>query len=198
MDNFWIWLKKANARAVFFCLLAALLLVSAWWSWKLLTPIRMPPPPSTTAPTQNLPPPSLGILAYLQNQQTVSTNRSANLFTPPESFNPPQSPPKNQNAPAAATAQAKPDSPKNTTKPPPPRPKELITLTYKGMFIRGDGVHVALIADSKSNRASFYTPGKVLFGLKIMTIEAESLGASAPDLAEVKLKRGVSISFPEE
>lgn len=197
MDNFWKWLKKANARAVFFCLLAGLAVVSAWWVWKLITPIRVVPPP-VTGVTHNPATPSLGILAYLQVQQAEGTNRAANLFIPPEAFN--QSPPSSnkKEKPEPSTSQSKPEPRKESVKTAPAPARELVTLTYRGLWVRGDGVPMALLADSKSRRTAFYPAGTNLFGLILTTITAETLGLKCPDQTSVTLKRGVPQSFPED
>jgi hypothetical protein len=191
MDNFWKWLKQANARAVFFCLLAALMAVTAWWGWKLMTPIGLVSPPVTGTPNE-LTTPGLGILAYLRAQQADGTNRAANLFTPPEGVSQSQSSQPKKDTPELSKPPSKP-----SMQPAPARPKEVITLTYRGLYMRGDGVPMALIFDSKSKKTSFYLTGTNLFGLVLTSIEAEALGADRPDQASVTLKRGVPQSFPE-
>ncbi|MEI8139523.1 MAG: hypothetical protein WCI03_06620 [bacterium] len=191
MDNFWKWLKQANARAVFFCLLAALMAVTAWWGWKLMTPIGMAPSP-VTGTTNELTTPGLGILAYLHAQQIEGTNRAANLFTPAEGFSQTQpSPPKKDNL-ELSNSPSKP-----SIQPTPAHPKENITLTYRGLYMRRDGVPMALIFDSKSKKTSFYPAGTNLFGMILTSIKEESLGVDRPDQASVTLKRGIPQSFLE-
>jgi len=193
MDNFWIWLKRANARAVFFCLLAALLVTTGWWTWKLTTPIRVAPPPATAGTAHDKGTPGLGILDYLQAQQVVGTNRADNLFFPAEAFvqaPPPASKPEQVDTP-------KQEPRKDPGKTTPPRVTEMVTLTYRGLYVRGDGVTMASITDSKSQRTAFYSSGTNLFGVKITTIEAETLGVNPPDKPSVLLKRGIPQSFPE-
>lgn len=190
MDNVWLGLKKANARAVFFCLLAALVAVTAWWVYKLTTPIRVAPPPITVAPQESTMP-ALGILSYLRAQQAVGTNRVASLFFPAEASVPS---PAKQDKPDGPTPPPKQEPHTKPVKPAPAR----VTLTYQGLMIRGDGVPMALITDSKSRRAAFYAQGTNLFSLTITTIEPESLGARLPDQSPATLKRGVPQSFPEK
>jgi hypothetical protein len=193
MDNFWKWLKQANARAVFFCLLVALVGVTAWWAWKLMTPIQATPP---IAPgiSQEQARPGLGILAYLQIQQAAGTNRAANLFFPPGALirtPPPPTPPKPV-PPTPPTAQI-------TSKPPvkPVPVKATVTLTYRGRVMRRDGVPLALIADSKGLKPVFYEAGTNLFGLKITSIEEETLGVNLADQSSTTLERGIPQTFPE-
>ena len=195
MDNFWKWLKKANARAVFGCLLAALLAVTAWWAWKLTTPIRMPPPPGMGTVQPQITP-GLGVIAYLQAQQVAGTNRAANLFTPAESATQSSSPKVGKTDPANPPPQPEPH--KDPGKSTPEHIKKTVTLTYRGLYVRGDGIPVALIADSHTKRTAFYTAGVNLFGVKLTTIEAETLGVTLPDQSTVALKRGVPQSFPED
>ena len=188
MNNLWIGLRKANARAVFFCLLAALAVVTAWWAWKLNTPIRVTPSPVTITP-QEPALPDLGLLAYLRAQQAIGTNRAASLFFPATSSPPPPS-------------SVKPDKPESPT--PPPRKDPIkpaparVTLTYQGLMMRADGIPMALITDSRSQHAAFYAQGTNLFSLIITSIEPESLGARLPDQSPATLKRGVPQSFPEK
>ena len=195
MDNFWKWLKKANARAVFFCLLAGLAAVTAWWAWKLITPIRVAPPPVTGVAHDKVTP-SLGILAYLQAQQAEGTNRAANLFIPPEAFYQPPPSPNNNSAPSNLQSKPEPRKASGQTVPVPVR--KVVTLTYRGLCVRGDGVPMALIVDSKSQRAAFYPAGTNLFGLIFTTITAETLELKLPDQTSATLKRGVPQSFPED
>ncbi|MEI6787284.1 MAG: hypothetical protein WCL49_02280 [bacterium] len=192
MDNFWKWLKKANARTVFFCLLAALAVVTVWWGWKLTTPIWTPPP-ATGAPRDQTTP-GLGILTYLQDQQTLGTNRAASLFMPPETVQPP---PKKQEKAEPANPPPKTEPNKDPVKSPPSPVQKTITLTYRGLYVRGDGVPVALITDSQNQRSTFYSAGSTLFGLILTTIEAETMGVKQPDQSSATLKRGVPQSFPE-
>ena len=194
MDNFWIWLKRANARAVFFCLLIALMTVTAWWGWKLTTPIRTTPSPATGI-RHDRPTPGLGLLAYLRAQQTAGTSRAADLFTPADAPSSPIKPPK----PEVSDPPPKPEAPVPVPKPTPtPTPRrEIVRVTYRGLMVRGDGVPVALISDSRSGHSAFYAQGTNLFGLILTTIEAETLGMSLPDHSSITLKRGISQSLPE-
>ncbi len=193
MDNFWIWLKKANARAVFFGLLAGLIVVTAWWAWKLTTPIRTAPLPAAGA-THDAATPGLGILAYLQAQQANGTNDAANLFTPATGSTQSPSSPKREKADPVKIQQSKPEPSKT---PPPARVREVITLTYRGLYVRGDGVPMAMIADSKSRRAAFYSAGTNLFGLVLKTVEAEKVGMDGSDQSSIILKRGIPQAFEE-
>ena len=194
MDNFWKWLKKANARAVFYCLLVALVGVVAWWTWKLMTPVRTTLP-SMAGVGSEQPGPGLGLLAFMEAQQIAATNRAADLFAPPESFVPRAPPPQNVDSGEPPKGKAEPD--KTPPKANPLRIKDIVQLTYRGMLVRDDGAPVALIWDSKTKGSSFYGVGTNLFGLKIRTVEAEALSVDTTDDSAATLKRGIPKSFSE-
>jgi hypothetical protein len=121
----------------------------------------------------------------------------ANLFTPPETPAPARKP--HEKPASSPKIQPAAERPRNTPdKPAPARPREIVTLTYRGMYIRGDGIRMALIADSKSGRTSFYAAGTRLFGLTLQNVEAETLGVSLADNTPATLKRGIPQAFPEE
>ena len=197
MENFWKWLKQANARAVLFCLLAALLGVAVWWGWKLTTPIGIVVTPATGTLREQTTP-GLNILAYLQAQQIAGTNRPANnLFFPAEASNliPSVQPNKGKSEPANPPTNQEPR--KDATLNKPARSQEILRLTYRGFFVQRDGVPMALISDSKNKRSAFYPAGTNIFGLTLKTIETESLGMTCPDHSTITLKRGVPLSIPE-
>jgi hypothetical protein len=195
MDNFWKWLKKANARAVFVCLVVALAGVTGWWVWKLATPVRAAMLVAGAGPEQpGLP---LGVLAFMESQKTSPTNRAGDLFTPPDSFHPPAPQPKPEPERQPPAPQPKPEPEKQPPKPVPQPVKEVTQLTYRGMMTRSDGTSAALLWDSKSKRAAFYPMGTNVFGLKLQTIEAEALSVDQADGSVTTLKRGVPRGFSE-
>jgi hypothetical protein len=181
---------------VFFCLLLALIGVAAWWTWKLMTPVQAPAAVASGTSGEQAGP-GLGVLAYLEAQQTAGTNRASSLFIPADAAI--QAPPtvKPQDKPEQPKVQPRTDPSPNTERPTPPRVKETITLTYRGMYVRGDGVPMAMIGDSKSRRTAFYAAGTNLFGLKLVSMEAESLSVNQADQSSATLKRGIPQSFAE-
>lgn len=194
MDNLWKWLKKANARAVFYCLLVAFVGVAGWWTWKLLTPVRTSLPAMAGAGSEQAGP-GLGLLTFMEAQRIAATNRAEDLFAPPDSFVASAPPPKTNDPHETPRTKVEPE--KAPPKPPPPRPKDRIQLAYRGMIARDDGTRVALIWDSKSKRAAFYPAGTNLFGIKIRAVEAETLSIGMADNSEATLKRGTTKSFSE-
>lgn len=193
MDNLWKWLKKANARAVFFCLLVVLLAAIGWWAWKLMTPIRgVSPAPAGMGKEPLFP--RLGMLAFLEKQKTASENRPANLFSPADGASTIVTIPPSQGT--VETPVRPPDSPP-PTRVNPPRTRRLVTVTYRGMYTGSDGAAVALIEDSKSRRSSFYPVGASLFGLTVKSVRGETLTMTLDDGSDNDLKRGVPQSFPE-
>ncbi len=194
MDNFWTWLKKANAKTVFFCLLIALAGVTAWWVWNLITPIRVEAHVATGSP-QDQSGPSLGLIAYLQVQRVPETNVVTSLFNPPEELSQRAVKPRDKTEPSNPPSKMKPR--KEPDKVAPARVKEVVTLTYRGMYVRGDGIPMALIQDSKSQQPSFYTAGTNLFGLKLKSIGNETLDVNLADESSATLLRGISQSFTE-
>ena len=195
MDNFWKWLKKANARAVFYCLLVVLVGVIAWWTWKLMTPVRITLPGMPGVGSAEQTGPSLGLIEFMEAQKIVATNRAADLFASPESFVASTAAPKNVEPGEPPKTKVEPERP--LPKAAPPRAKDVIQLAYRGMIMRDDGAPVALIWDSKSKHASFYPVGTNLFGLKIRTVEAEALSVDTADDSAATLTRGIPKSFSE-
>jgi hypothetical protein len=197
MDNFWKWLKKANAQAVFFCLLAALAGVTAWWAWKLMTPLRADLT-AVTAPAREQAAPGIGILACLREQQSARTNRAASLFIPPAAFAQIPTSSRPPEKPAGTAPPPKPETRGVPVNPPAERAKKTVTLTYRGMVMRRDGVPMAYVADSRTRRAAFYAAGSRFFGMELKRMEAETLEVILPDHSSATLKRGAPQSFPEE
>lgn len=188
MDNFWTWLKKANARAVFLCLLVVLLGVTVKWVWRLMSPIQMihaAPVGTGVDPTSR----ALGLLAFMKAQRAAGSDRAANLFFTPDSLS-------QATAPAEPAEPVKPpDTVKNAK---PPRPvKKTFTLTYRGLYTREDGTPMALIEDSRSKRSAFYAAGTNCFGFTLKSVAPETLNATANDGTDTALKRGVPQTFME-
>lgn len=192
MDGIWTWLKRANARAVFICSLAGLVIVIGWWTWRLLTPSTFVTPAIAPAPAEPAAS-GLGLLEILARQRATFTNRTArNPFLLPESMQP-QKPeavkPASADPGASATAAAQ-------VKPSPPPPKrETITLKYRGVMRRADGTLTALIEDSRSHRASFYPVGTNVLGLKIERVAPEELSILRGEDQRTVVKRGAAASF---
>lgn len=193
MNNAWTWLKRANARAVCGCCAVALVLVTAYWAWRLWRPseIRNPPiPPSTAAAA----PSGLNLLDILAQERALFTNQTArNPFLLPESLMPKVDP-------AATVVQAEtPPNTEHTAQPPPaaPPPKPVkISLKYQGLLRHDDGTLTALIEDSHTRHASFYPAGTNIAGYRI-----ERIGQEAVEIVHgaqtVTVHRGVATSIDE-
>jgi len=160
-----------------------------YWAWKLTTPIWNLPHSAGVTHDQAVA--SLGIITYLTNQQAIGTNRAASLFVTAEASS--QTQPKKQEN---SNRSPKTEPAKDPGKSPPPAVRKTITLTYRGLYVRGDRVTEALITDSQSQRSAFYPAESHLFGLILTSIEAETLGVKLPDQSSATLKRGVPQSFP--
>ncbi len=195
MDNAWTWLKRANARAVCAWCAIALVLVTAYWTWRLWRPADLPNPPippSTTVPA----PSGLNLLDILAQERSTFTNQMArNPFFLPESLQP-----KVETPPAAVVQGETPPVAGRTVVPPTPAvqsPKPVKTnLKYQGLLRRDDGTMTALIEDSRSRHANFYPAGTNVVGYRIERIAPEEL-----DLVQgaqtVTVRRGVATSVEE-
>jgi hypothetical protein len=200
MDAFWKWLMRANARWVFWSALAALILVIAWWTWKEFSPLE----PEAAIPASALkegPPLVLGFNVLLEEFQTGTTiGVPVQVFIAPE---PPRPPSKVDVNPPPSKPENPPDSkPGNVgvtkppgAQPPPPKPRDTVSLTYRGLFQRPDGRIMALIEDSKSKSRSFYSVSNELFGVKVGVIENEQTVLTLSDGSALPLKLGQPAVF---
>jgi len=212
MENFWKWLMRANARAVFLGSIVALVCVGAWWTWKELSPVAYrfpPPPPGSVAP----PPAGLGVMAYLEQQAALAA------AAPPDPFRLPTPPARPAVAPRrdgdvarpTAPSPAPPEQPRAddaarphrtpvaTAPAQPARAKSgSVALTYRGLFRRPDGRVVALIEDSKSRSSEFYAAGDALFGVQVGDIAEDHAEMIRADGSSVDLQLGEPASFRED
>lgn len=195
MDNLWAWFKRANAKAVLGAGVAVLIVVTAWWTWKTVTPIALPTPAFLPATPAKAPPP-LGLLAYIEAERNTKPPPTvANLFVlpdflkpaPPQATQPSTQPQATQPQPALAAE----------PKPKPPQKRDLLDLKYKGMYLRSDGVLLALLEDSKSRGARYYPAGTNVFGFILSGIKAEEMILITADGKTNALKRGVNARFTD-
>jgi hypothetical protein len=194
------WLRKANAKAVFACLLVAFLGVSAFWVYSLMSEVKKPSiaPLSRSRNLKNLP---LGVIA-LADSVSASINDSFPSVSP---FAGAPAVPKNRTRPEY-TPRTRPDidsflnrfrrKPADSNRPEVNRP-ETVSLVYKGIFKRSDGVKMALIENSKSGRSSFYKIDGDIFGMTLNTIEAESIEILQENGEPLVLQRDQSAVFVE-
>lgn len=206
---------RTNARAVFLCSVLALLLVSAWWLWKLSAPVekrvRVSRPAATSRPR-----PDLGLLAFLEAQLAMSSPEipeSPFLFPgakrpkkkppsqPTKAKPEPQPKPAPAEKPPAAAAEpkkpAKDEPPQKAVAKPKPAPKKRpvvtsdpVRLTFRGFFKRTDGSTVALIEDSKTEESAFYAAEQDLYGVKIGAITRDHVTVELDDGSSVELGLG--------
>ena len=185
------WLKKANAKAVFVCLLVSLLVTSGLWVFKLMSDVRDLGISASTRGSRrpNLP---LGILDLVASvEQTLADSfPSVSPFAgaparPRKWRKPPKSPPKRLSPP-----------PKRAPKAAVNRP-ETVSLIYKGIFKRSDGVNMALIEDSKSGSSSFYKLDSNLFGMSIQEIGSSMITITQEDGETMELPMDQSAVFVE-
>ncbi len=194
------WLKKTNAKAVFACLLASLIAISSIWTLRLMSEVRKP---RIIASNQGrnktmLPLGILDLVASIE-QTVVDSFPSVSPF-----------------AGAPAKQHRKPYIPKNRPVRDPKRPffnrfqprtnappvnvvkkPETVSLIYKGVFKRSDGVTMALIEDSKSGRSGFYGADADVFGMTLKGIEMETIEIIQEDGDPIELKRDLSAVFVE-
>ncbi len=195
------WLKKANAKSVFACLLASLIAVSSLWTVRLMSEVRKSGITASSRGRNKILLP-LGILELVKSvEQTIDDSfPSVSPFA---------------GAPALARRQHIPrqKKPNNRSssfldrfrnKPPPKKPKnnaqnrpETVSLVYKGIFKRSDGVTMALIEDSKSGRSRFYGTDADVFGMTVRGIESETIEIIQEDGAPIELTRDLSAVFVE-
>ncbi len=163
---------RANARAVCLGLLALLLAVSGFWTWKLLQERRLGAPIAKAPPERERVP--LGIIDILQKEEAAPPSAPARspFFT---RYSPPVPIPVYTNATVPP-----PPIPVRTHQvvvpPPPPHhpppPPKTITLTFRGTMERSDGIVQALfeVKDSASKRSSFVRRHDSLYGIRVDSI----------------------------
>ncbi len=192
MESFWKWLMRANARGVSTGLLAALLFVVAWWLWS-----EFRPPASERLLTGSRPqaagPAALGIGAFLDAAVAEGrTLRRADPFTWVRIPRIPVAPP----PPVVADV-----PPPPTPTPPPPtpppaapavKPRETVTLVYRGVYRGADGRASALLKDSRSGKVLFHPPGADFSGVRVSAIHPTHVNIVDLDGAVHVLRLGES------
>lgn len=183
---------KTNARVVFLCAVAALIVAGAYWTWQLIHPVDVEPflPVSRKKKTKT----DLGLLAFVNRQL------SPDLYAlPGNSFLTPGTPEREYTKipriPIAVTNRPPRKIPVVVTPPPPPvtppPPKPPpVELTYKGIFKRSDGARLAWIMDSESNKSSFYDVGESIFGATLDSMTMTEAHVTLPNGSSLELKFG--------
>ncbi len=194
------WLRKANAKAVFVCLLVSFLGVSAFWGYRLMSEVKKPTitPNSRSRSQKNLP---LGVIALADSVgRTISES-----FPSASPFAGAPATPRRRTRPEYTERKRPPinsfldrfrNRPADTDQPHINRP-ETVSLVYKGIFKRSDGVKMALIENSKSGRSSFYKSDSDIFGMTVKAIEAETVEILQENGEPVVLDRDHSAVFVE-
>lgn len=205
MENFWTWLKRANAKAVLGVAVAALLAVTGWWTYKAFAPIAFAPQAVHPVPPPKTAPP-LGVLALLDLEtKTKTAPAGTNLFALPAFLLPKQEPPAQKTepttkieppAPKAEPPAPKVEPPKQKSVPTPPR-KNVVTITYRGLYHPSSGPDLVLIEDSNSRRSAYYPVGTNLFGWTIDKADMEELTLSDTNAVPATLGRGKTAAFSD-
>lgn len=79
----------------------------------------------------------------------------------------------------------------------PGKPREVVHLTYRGVFRRSDGRVLALIHDSKSGGAAFYPVGADVFGVTVININNAEAGVIQANGEAASLNIGEESPFEE-
>jgi hypothetical protein len=200
--DFGKWLRKTNARAVLACLIAALLSVSGLWSYSLMSEVKTnyaAPHSSGRQAQQNLP---LGVLSAADTAEKTI----AQSFPSVSPFAGAPAVPRERHHPANIEQPKMPintfiekfrkNPPEDIKEPRLDRP-ETISLTYKGIFRRSDGIKMALIANSKAGKSAFYEADDDIFGLKLKNIETETIEVLQADGQPLKLSLDQPAVFVE-
>ncbi len=191
MDSVRKWLMRANALAVFTAGLIALGLQIAWLIWRETRPARVEISPSSVRPRSQTDE-SLGLLAFLDAVAEPRVS-SGNPFLNPR----PERPPIIRPSRPPPNSEPLPPRPPAPPPPPPPPKREMIRLTYRGLFQNSAAETSALIEDSKHRRRSFYHVGETLFGMRVQDIRMLELLLRPPEGEIVILKLGEPYEFEE-
>lgn len=204
MDNFWTWLKRANAKAVLGVAVVALVAVAGWWTWKAFRPVAFAPLAVHPVPPPKAAPP-LGLLTYLTRESQSENHLAAtNLFGLPTFLKPKPEPtpikpdttavkpePKQEPTPKQEPVpKSEPPKPKST----PPK-KDAVTLTYRGLYQPSAGPTLVLIEDSNSKQSTYYPLGTNILGWTIGPATMEELSLTSTNAAVETLLRGTPAPF---
>ena len=206
MEAFWRWLMRANARGVFGCALLALILVGCWWTWREIAgqDNEFQTPTAGLSGKASDYPHLLTFLDEHSPSDLVDTVRNPFALSRPVRTKPRAPDAKAVFVPLVRpdpipTPPRQPTPPPRTTPPrqptPPPKPKDIVQLTYCGIFKRTDGRQVALIEDSKTNRRSFYRLGADVHGTRVADIGFDSVTLKLADGSTATLTLGEPGSF---
>lgn len=193
MDTFWKWLMRADARVVLPCALGALILVSGWWTWKLLSPVKSPLPNITPVQKAKFRSPLAFTNCLADPDSVPAFTSSRNPFEAPFRWVIPRD---TNDVAVTPTTIPVPSTGTVThahTDPPPPKPKT--TLTYHGMFERADGTILALIGNSVAGKSSFYAATGIVGSLRISGISTQELFLVTSDGVTNTIPFGKSYSF---
>lgn len=185
MDAFWKWMMRANAGAVLYAGVAILVALASFFVWREFQPagVEGAAPPGRPRLEPGAP---LGIEAFLETASAAVTP-PGDPFRNPRPPRPPPPPP-----PPRPVVETPPPRP-----PPPPPKREIIRLTYRGLYQTSETDVRALIEDSKRRRSAFYRVGDALFGFKVREIRMQEVSLSPATGAEVTLKLGEPYEFEE-
>jgi hypothetical protein len=195
LKNFWRWLKRANAKRVFYYSLACFLGVAGWWLWREFAPA------ASSADVQYGPPrrrqtAQIDVVQLMNQQLAVSAAISGDPFVLRSYKRPawtwPRRPPTNTGTQSTGTVirVVSPDhSPSANDK----RPS--VALIYHGMWILTDGSTGARIENRTKKSTSFHAPGGNLEWLSIGKVERDYVEIKSESGEITRLERGQPLIF---
>ncbi len=144
-------------------------------------------------PPRRPPPDDNAVAQPVQPEDTQPVKPPDDTATPVKTpTDTPERPPQDgeQHQPMAPVDQDPPVRP-----PPPPDPGPPLRLTYRGYMYRPDGSLLALIEDSRSERAAFHPVGTNLFGITIQHPDGDTLEVLSVSGAAYTIRRGQPVYF---
>jgi len=221
MKQVWKWIMQLNAKA--FCFIAVLLLCATggWCVYQINTPLE-----SMKDGTGKLPKPpdawSIGILDFVTSQLAgddlsvpitpfwwtidailTDPNVRTNLIAARHGY-------QNPSVGGVGLVRGPGGGGNNRVGPPgggsgagtggPSEPKMVTPkISFLGFFKRSDGNMAAMFSDSSDRSTVFYTPGKKVHGIEILSVDTKEALVRLPDGSETKISiGGPPIELPPE
>ena len=176
-------MKQADARRIFMCSIAALILVATWWTWKAVAKQDDEVLTPQAATKEKLSRSGLGIVAFLNDELALKVEPPESVFRS-----------RDQTDSTRALTQSRGVRSSDVVKPSKPA---TFSLTYKGTFQRTDGKVVALIDDTKSQHDRFYATGEEVCGFKVCNITPKTLTIEDSDGRTFRLRLRNPKTFEE-
>ncbi len=191
MNISWKWFARINARTILAWSVIAFVLVTAWWGWKSMAPLKIDPVANIEG-RDDLARRGMEMLPFVTAQLNLDwDNFVGNPFSyyrRPVTIRAPK--PR-----GVVTAVRQPTGPNDSNVK--PRPPQIISLLYKGLITRTDGVTIALIEDRTSARTHACPVGDDIEGYRLSGIEQDKIMMSLPSGEMVPLMLGETNVFKE-